>query len=210
MKALAVIVPVKSADAKSRLSSVLSGRERGSLATSLFRGVMGTLRRAGLVGSCLVVSSDRGVLSEAASLGARPVPEGSDSGVNAAVRAGMKSAPEADEFLVLPSDLPLLKAADVAELLELRGRGPRVVLSPSSSFDGTNALVFPREPTFPLSFDRDSFWNHLAGASGLGLTVGVCARPGIMFDVDSPADLRRLAGTKSRSESAELARRWSA
>ena len=206
MNTLAVVVPVKSDGGKSRLSPVLTANERKAFARSMFLGLLGALTKAGLIGSCMVVSSDRDALKFAAALGARPVRERADSGVNSAVHAAMAAAPKAGEFLVLPSDLPLLRAPDVLGLLRLRALGPEIVLSPSSSFDGTNALLFPRDPSFPLSFDRDSFWNHLDGASGLGFSVGVCARRGIMFDVDSPADLMRLAGSKARSESAGLAR----
>lgn len=206
MTTLSVIVPVKSTGAKSRLASVLPEGERRAFAISLFRGTMEALARAGVIGSCRVVSSDREVLAMAEGLGARPVREDSDSGVNSAVSAGMSDAAEATEFLVLPSDLPLLRGEDVKALLRLRSAGPRVVITPSSPFDGTNALLFPRTPAFPLSYDRDSFWNHLAGASALGLPVAVCARKGVMFDVDSPADLRRLAATRVGTEAAEIAR----
>lgn len=202
MNPLAVIVPVKSAGGKSRLSPVLSETERRKLALSLFRGLMATLARAGLIGDCRVVTSDAQTLSLARSLGAQPVAEGSDSGVNSAVLAGMRAAKGAKEFLVLPSDLPLIEASDVKELLRLRAGGSRVVIAPSSSFDGTNALLFPNDPRFTLSYDRDSFWNHLARASELGVPTGVCARAGIMFDVDSPSDLQELARTRSRQKSA--------
>jgi 2-phospho-L-lactate guanylyltransferase len=201
-----VIVPVKAAGQKSRLSPLMSEPERRAFALSMFRWVMGAVSKAGLLGSCFVVSSDREVLRLAADLGGSPVQEGSDSGVDSAVRLGMARAEGADEFLVIPSDLPLLRDQDLARVLRLRGSGPRVVVAPSASFDGTNALLFPRSPPFPLSYDRDSFWNHLAGGSRLGLPVGVCTAEGLMFDVDSPDDLRRLAETPSTAESARLAR----
>ena len=197
---------MKSSGSKSRLSPALSAEQRRAFAESLLRGVIQTVARAGLVGSCMVVSSDEDFLKTAGGLGARPVREGGDFGVNAAVQAGMDAARGAGEFLVLPSDLPLLGVADVRALLRLRGRGLNVVMSPSRSFDGTNALLFPRSPAFPLSFDADSFWNHLAGAARLRLPVGICARGGITFDVDSPADLRRLAASRARTESAAIAR----
>jgi 2-phospho-L-lactate guanylyltransferase len=205
MRDLAVIVPVKSAG-KSRLSTVLSEAERGAFARTLFRGLMKTLARAGLVGSCLVVSSDRGVLSMASEFGARPVQEPGDHGVNAAVQRGMGEADWAKEFLILPSDLPTLSGSDLAEILRLRRAGLRILISPSVAFDGTNALLFPKELPLALSYDSNSFWNHLANASRLGVPIGVCAREGIMFDVDSPDDLRRLAGSGSRSEASVLAR----
>jgi 2-phospho-L-lactate guanylyltransferase len=201
---LAVIVPVKSAG-KSRLSPILSAEERRALSESLFKGIMGTLSKSNLLAACHVVSSDPGVLGLASSLGVRTVREERDLGVNEAVRSGMMDAKESSEFLVLPSDLPLLGTADVNEVLRLREAGIRAVVSPSAAFDGTNALLFPRRPRFPLSFDNSSFWNHLAGASRLGLPVGICARKGIMFDVDTPEDLRRLARSGVKSESASLA-----
>ena len=201
-----MIIPVKASNAKSRLSPVLSPAERRSLVTALFRGLMDTLSKSGLVSTSYVVSSDGQILRLASALGARQVPETADSGVNAAVRAGMSAAKGSREFLVLPSDLPLLGARDLAALLGLRAEGARVVLAPSAAFDGTNALLFPRSPSFPLSFDRNSFWNHLAAASRLGFPTAVCARSGIMFDVDSPDDLRSLAASGVRGRGAAIAR----
>jgi 2-phospho-L-lactate/phosphoenolpyruvate guanylyltransferase len=205
MKHLAVIVPVKSAG-KSRLSTVFSEAERAAFARTLFRGLMKTLTGAGLVGSCLVVSSDQGVLSMASGFGARTVPESGNHGVNSAVQKGMRGADWAKEFLILPSDLPMLRGSDLNAILRLRRAGLRILISPSIAFDGTNALLFPREPRLALSYDSNSFWTHLANASRLGVPVGVCAREGIMFDIDSPDDLRRLAGSGSKSEASAMAR----
>lgn len=198
MSGLVVIIPVKSSGKKSRLSPVLDEGERRSLSEALLGRVLGALARAGLIGATRVVSSDAPALELAAKAGAVPVPEGADAGVNSAVRAGMSASPEADDYLVLPSDLPLLRGSDVLELVRLRHLGMRVVVSPSAPFDGTNALLFPAAPRFPLSFDRDSFWNHLAAAARLEVPVGVCARKGIMFDVDSPEDLRALSASGFR------------
>ncbi|MDG6986035.1 MAG: 2-phospho-L-lactate guanylyltransferase [Nitrososphaerota archaeon] len=205
MSDLALVVPVKSSG-KSRLSPVLSAEERRALSVALFRGVMKAVRGAGLIGSCLVVSSDSDVLSTASKCGATPVEEPGDRGVNAAVERGMGEAGWAAQFLVIPSDLPLLKSSDLTDLLRLRAAGVGLLISPSAAFDGTNALLFPRGLRFPLSYDRDSFWNHLRSASELGLRTGIFAKGGVMFDVDSPEDLRALAASASRSEAASIAR----
>ena len=202
---MALIVPVKSSG-KSRLSPVLTADERKALSRALFNGVMKAIRGAGMISSCLVVSSDREALAAASSSGAAPVAELRDRGVNAAVKRGMDEAGWASQFLVIPSDLPLLKSSDLTDLVRLRAAGVEVLVAPSTAFDGTNALLFPRAPLLPLSYDTDSFWNHLSGASKLGLTTGVFARRGVMFDVDSPGDLRALAASGSRSEAAALAR----
>jgi 2-phospho-L-lactate guanylyltransferase len=197
---------VKSAGKKSRLSSVLNGREREEFGMLLLEEVLGTLRRAKLVRACVVVSSDADVLRSAAKLGALGVREDTDSGVNEAVAKGM-AATSADEFLVLPSDLPLLTPSDIGDLLALRGAGLDVVISPSAAFDGTNALLFGRRPGFPLSYDRDSFWNHLGSAGALGLSTGVCCKEGLMVDIDSPTDFRLLADSSSSRPPAKFARK---
>jgi 2-phospho-L-lactate guanylyltransferase len=200
-----VIVPVKPSG-KSRLSGVLSEGERRELAGLFLKEVMAALRRAGLAGSTFVVSSDDGAIRLAGSLGARVVREAADTGVNGAVRAGIGAA-AARQILVLPSDLPFLRASDLRRIVALHEGGAKVVIAPSAAFDGTNALLFPRSAAFPLSYDSDSFWSHLSSAAAMGLTVGVCTAQGVMSDIDSPDDLRMLAASGSRSSSAAFARR---
>lgn len=202
----AVIVPVKSSGGKSRLSGVLTVGERKELAGLFLSAVLAALRGAGLVGTSYVVSSDEDALGLAASEGALTVRESRDSGVNEAVRAGV-AASRAPELLVIPSDLPFLKPSDVRRILSLRRGGAEVVVSPSAAFDGTNSLLFPRWAGFPLSYDSDSFWNHLASAAAMGLSVGVCTAGGVMSDIDTPEDLKMLAASRSRAPSAAFARR---
>jgi 2-phospho-L-lactate/phosphoenolpyruvate guanylyltransferase len=197
---------VKSAGKKSRLSSILTEKEREEFGRLLLEEVLGTLRRAKLARETVVVSSDVEVLGSAMRWGALGVREDTDSGVNDAVTKGM-AATSADEFLVLPSDLPLLTPSDMSDLLALRGAGLDVVISPSAAFDGTNALLFGRGSRLPLSYDRDSFWNHLASAGALGLSTGVCCKEGLMVDIDSPADFRLLADSSSSRPPVKFARK---
>ncbi|MDG6988462.1 MAG: 2-phospho-L-lactate guanylyltransferase [Nitrososphaerota archaeon] len=191
---------------KSRLSGVLAEGERRELALLFLEEVMAALRDAGLAGSTFVVSSDDGAIRLAGSLGARAVRETADTGVNGAVSAGI-GASAAPQILVLPTDLPFLQASDLRRIVALREGGAEVVIAPSAAFDGTNALLFPRSVALPLSYDSNSFWNHLSSAAAMGLTVGVCTAQGVMSDIDSPDDLRMLAASRSRSSSAAFARR---
>ena len=201
-----MVVPVKSGG-KSRLSSALPPAMRRSLSLLLLKGVLGAVCDARLMGGCYVVSSDREVLAIASEAGAAAVPEGGDDGVNVAVARGVAAAGAPETVVVLPSDLPLVGGADVRHILDLKEKGGLdVVLGPSEAFDGTNALLFPGGRPFPLSYDDDSFWHHLKGAGGAGFSVGVCTRPGLMFDVDSIQDLQTLADSKSSRPAALLAR----
>ncbi|MDG6971058.1 MAG: 2-phospho-L-lactate guanylyltransferase [Nitrososphaerota archaeon] len=201
-----MVIPVKSSGGKSRLSGFLSQPQRDEFSRVLLEDVLDTVVEAGLAESCFVVSSDRGVLELAESRGALGVLEEGDSGVNAAVEAGARAS-GADTVLVLPSDLPLLTSADVGAIIGLWGGGAEVVIAPSVAFDGTNALLYPAAAGLCLSYDRNSFWNHLASAASSGLSVGVSTRPGIMLDIDSPDDFRGLASSGSDRRAARFSRR---
>jgi 2-phospho-L-lactate/phosphoenolpyruvate guanylyltransferase len=204
---LSVIVPVKSARRKSRLSGLLTEHEREEFARLLLVDVLQALRRAHLLSSCQVVSPDREMLKVAEDEGSLTLKESRDMGVNAAVAAGLRTARRNSDVLVIPSDLPLLKPSTLKHLLEIRSQGVDVVIAPSLAFDGTNALLFNSSRRFPLSYDDNSFWNHLAGASGRGLSAAVCTDWKLAFDVDSPDDFRALAGSRSGGRASEFARR---
>ena len=207
MTPLAVIIPVKHSQLKSRLSSVLSRTQREEFATLLLLDVLGAFRSAGLIESCHVVSSDEKVLRLASRLGAGIVRESADAGVNAAVTAGVNEAGRHCDILVVPSDLPLLRAADIRRILALRSSGLDVVIAPSLAFNGTNALAFSASSHPALSYDDNSFWNHLRASARRGLSVAVCSERTIMFDVDSPSDLRALARSRSTGRAAVFARK---
>ena len=201
-----MLVPVKSAGAKSRLAPVLTGAERRELGSLLLSGVLDALGEAGLIAKTHVVTSDPRMLRLAAGSGARQLKETGDKGVNAAVEAGVRALGSPSRVMVLPSDLALLRASEVKRLILLSGL-VEVVIAPSASFNGTNALVFPPKAGLALSYDRDSFWNHIRASGRAGLSVGVSSEPGLTFDLDSPEDLHVLARSRSRNPAVEFARR---
>jgi len=201
-----VIIPMKSAHVKSRLSSVLSEEQRTEFSRSLLSDILSVLRVSGLLRQCRVVSSDSKILDFAAEKGTVVVSEGSDAGVNEAVKNGLATIEGDEDILVLPSDLALLRAPELGRLLRLKSSGLDVVMAPSTTFNGTNALLFSSTLGFPLSYDNDSFWNHLVSCGRLGLSVGVCCERGLMFDVDTPQDLRLLSRSRSKRRSVVFAK----
>jgi 2-phospho-L-lactate/phosphoenolpyruvate guanylyltransferase len=207
LKPLAVLIPVKSSGPKSRLSEVLSLKERQELGALLLGGVLKALRQAGLLGVSHVISSDKSVLEYATGHGARAIPEPRDAGVNSAVIRGIKGAGFPDSVLVLPSDLPFIRGAEIRHLLTLKSLGFDAVLVPSSAFDGTNALLFAPSSGLTLSYDDNSFWNHLKAGARKGLSVGVSSGRRLMFDVDSAEDLRALARSRADTPLAAFAGR---
>ncbi len=201
-----VIIPMKSARVKSRLSAVLSEERRTEFSRVLLSDLFGVLREARILRFSQVVSSDRKTLDYATKMGANAIPEDADAGVNKAVIRVLATIGGNESVLVLPSDLALLKPSELGRLLQLKSAGLDVVLAPSRSFNGTNALLFSSGSDFPLSYDDDSFWNHLGTCGRLGLSAGVCCERGLMFDVDTPDDLRLLAASRSKRRSVAFAR----
>jgi len=191
LRAPAVLVPFKGGGYKSRLSPILGPQERREVAYLLLNGVLRAVRNAGMEGRCHVVSSDPGARILARKAGSSFVQESRAAGVNAAVRFAMKRLGDAERVMVIPSDLPMLSPAELLRAEEL-GRAKSLVIAPSSSFGGTNLLLFSRHRAPALSYDNNSFWNHLAGAARLGLPTAVFTSRGVLFDLDTPADVANL------------------
>ncbi len=205
MRPVAVIVPFKAGNPKSRLSRAIGRRERGEVAMALLVDLLRTLSGIRKV-RVFVVTSDRRAKEASTKWGASVIVEETDGGVNAAFEAGLRRADRSD-VIYLPADLPSLTPSDVSEILRLRSLGFDVVIVPSSHFDGTNLLSFSTKNPIALSFDDDSFWNHLESAGRKGLSVAVYSGRGARFDVDSPEDLRALARLRINRGSVSVAKR---
>jgi len=193
LTSLAILIPVKSSGAKSRLAPILSPSERREFETLLLSGVLGALGEARLLRLTFVISSDKKILDLSAHMGAGTILEPRDDGVNSAVIRGVEAVGAPNAVLVLPSDLPLIRASEVRHLLSLREAGVELVIVPSLSFDGTNALLYGPATGLKLSYDDDSFWNHVGSGARKGLSVGISTELGLMFDLDSQEDFAALA-----------------
>jgi 2-phospho-L-lactate/phosphoenolpyruvate guanylyltransferase len=207
LRTTAVLVPVKGSRLKSRLGRGLEEGKRDELAMVLLEHVMTELSRAGLTDRTYCITSGDKPAELARRFGAKVVEERSDMGVNAAVDAGIAAALGSEQVMVLPSDLPFLRAEDVQAAAAMMGRPAEVVLAPSAHFDGTNLLVMHRNSGMRLSYDRDSFWNHLKSASGQGLRLSVTTRTGFIRDLDSADDVRVVMESETPSAASEFLRR---
>jgi 2-phospho-L-lactate guanylyltransferase len=167
--------------------------------------VLGVFRRADLLPQCYVVSSEVKVLALVRRLGAQTIAEPRDEGVNAAVGMAVRVLGRDRDFMVAPSDLPLLAPDEVKTALTLKSSFD-CVISPSRSFDGTNLLIFSGKAAPVLRYDSDSFWSHVDGAARKGLSLAVYCGEGVLSDVDTPEELRALSRTRRRVPSAEFAK----
>jgi len=201
-----VAIPVKAlAKAKSRLAPVLSPLERAALTLAMLEDVLDAALSMS-AWETWVVSPDEVVLEIAVRRRARPVPERKPP-LSAAIRQVEDEAEERDAsaLAVLLGDLPLLTPGELAEAL--RTLGP-VVAAPSTERDGTNLLVRRPPRVMPARFGKDSFRKHIEGARTRGLPVAVADAPGLVFDLDLPADvatlLRSPSGGRTRETCLEL------
>lgn len=206
MKAPAIVVPFKGAGYKSRLSPIMDAKERRGLALLLLADLLKTIGRAGLGKQCYVVSSDPSARQAARTAEVSFISEPRARGVNSAVRLAARKLPRRERFMVVPSDLAMLSVPELRCALEEGNEFP-LVIAPSSSFNGTNLLLFPRRMAASLSYDNNSFWNHLGAAARLRLRTAVITKKGFVFDLDTPAEADQLAASRTNSRAAKFLRR---
>ena len=187
-KGIIAVVPMKPlSQSKTRLTDVLSERERAALSLAMFRKVVSAAQEA--LGAVWVVGGDDAVRATAESLGAvwREDP-GRD--LNDSLGFALDLACENDlSAIYLPADLPFLIAADVEKVVQASNNGETLTLSPAQQDGGTNAMLVPRCLPFPPALGKDSFRRHERQAAQLGIQYTVCLSDGLALDLDTPADL---------------------
>jgi 2-phospho-L-lactate guanylyltransferase len=207
------LIPAKGfRGAKQRLSPLLGAVAREVLAQAMFRDVLRAVVAArGLAGSC-VVTGDGEVATIAASFGAEVIREEAESGETDAVnlaRAALQQA-GSEAVLILPGDMPLVRSADIEEVLAqvpAAARPPFALLVPSHDRLGTNALLLAPPDIIKLRFGYDSFSFHLSQISARKLPLRFIENERIALDIDEPKDLQRfLSYNDDDRESTRVAR----
>jgi 2-phospho-L-lactate guanylyltransferase len=183
------LVAIKArAQCKSRLAEVLAPADRLQLVRSMLEAVLAAARGAQSVQQILVVSPERDCVPAAI-----PVLADSGGGLNAALSAAQETLREfgCHELVVLPADLPQVTGAEIDELVRA-GRAGGFAIAPDGAGVGTNALYLNTPQPFRFRFGPDSARLHVAQALSLGLNPQQVRLTGLEFDVDCPADVRRL------------------
>jgi 2-phospho-L-lactate/phosphoenolpyruvate guanylyltransferase len=197
------IVPVKPLKrGKSRLASVLSDDERTVLNQSLLVNTISTLGKVKSVDKILVVSRDPHALAIAREYNARTVLEDGSPELNTALRRAVMVARayQANEILVLPADLPLIKSADVERFLMHSGNPPELIIAPDRRHDGTNALFLSPAGLIDFSYGEGSFNIHLELAKKANARIEVVEDEVFGLDLDLPEDLELLRSIEGKTE----------
>jgi len=192
-----VIVPVKKLDdAKSRLSPLLLNDERKEFCLKMLEDVLTTVKTTRHIDQTVVVSKDAEAFQVAKSFDAVPLME-KQPGLNQAVSEAVSWCiqREAASTLVLPADIPLVTPMDLNRILSLREKAA-VVISPSRSGGGTNALLLTPPNVIPTFYGQHSFQRHIKEVSMRAMRFRTLRSSRIALDIDTVEDLAYFAALK--------------
>jgi 2-phospho-L-lactate guanylyltransferase len=210
------LVPVKSlTSAKGRLGASISAVEREALTRAMLADMAEALAAARCVDRTYVLSADAEVLRAAAELGAAPlVEEAGAGGLNRAVAAAAErlAAEGVSRLLIIPGDVPLIEAKEVEAAFSVDAGDWPVVLVPSGSATGTNALLLSPPNVIIPRFEGASLSAHSELCRQLGIPARTLELASFALDVDTPEDLEELSlrGQHRRSGRVVAAKRTAA
>ena len=186
-----IIVPHRGlAAAKTRLAPVLDDSEREALARRLLEQVLRVAHEA--CGDVVVITPSEALEPLVDEAGARLVVQ-RGMGLNAGLEQARGEAivDGVTTLVILHGDLPNLLADDVAALLEALPGAGGVAIAPDRAGMGTNALALRPPDAIRFRFGAGSFAAHAEEAKGANVPLVEVHRPGLAFDLDTPADLAR-------------------
>ena len=186
-----IIVPHRGlAAAKTRLAPVLDDDEREALARRLLEQVLRVAHDA--CGDVVVITPSEALQPLVAAAGARLVVQ-RGMGLNAGLEQARAEAiaEGVTTLVILHGDLPNLGTDDVAALLGALPAARGAAIAPDRAGTGTNGLALRPPDVIALRFGAGSLAAHLAEAEAAGVPISEVHRPGLAFDLDTPADLAR-------------------
>lgn len=186
-----VVVPIKGfADAKSRLTEVMSASERTILARCLAERTLAALRGF----PTLVICDDVEVRDVAQQFNAAVLHVGTP-GLNVAVTAAQSLLADLEVRTMAVVHSDILDPQDLGAVLETLAHNSsptEIAIVPDRHVLGTNILVIPVAHDFVFTYGVNSFQTHCDQATERGLDVQVVHHPRLGWDVDVADDLAML------------------
>lgn len=177
--------------AKQRLSDRFDEAARRAIVEALLEDALALCESVSFL-TWWVVSDDEAVIRAARARGLEVAPDPGD-GLNAALRSGIDAAiaAGADSATVVPVDVPLAFKGDLEDLLDT-GATSDVVLVPSETDGGTNALYLSPPAVLEPHFGPQSLRAHLHEAERKGLRCSILNLPRLALDLDTPEDADQI------------------
>lgn len=188
-----IVIPAQRFEhAKSRLQDAWSPAERADHAKWMLTRVLSAIEGAGKLSQTWVLSDDADVRAFAQERGASAQADRPNiDGHGAQLRAVADALDDTTGLLVLMSDLPLMTADALKELLTACATAD-VVLAPDRHTLGTNAAFFATRTHRRLHFGHtDSFVRHRRACHDDARLI-IHKAPAFQYDLDSPQDLQVL------------------
>lgn len=195
MRTLAVLPVKKFEAAKKRLSDLFPGGTRQALVQAMFSDVLVSLRHAERVHAIAVVSADPLAQARARAERVLLIEDPEQAGQTAAAIMGVEHAVAEgfDRVLLVPGDAPLLDPTELDEMLaRAEADDLAAVIVPDRHGTGTNALLLAPPDAFAPSFGPGSLERHADAAEASPGSYRIEEVESLLYDVDTPADLRRL------------------
>lgn len=191
------LLPVKApGGAKLRLRDILTPPQREALARCMFEEALARLLEVRGLDRVVVASSDAAVLRHAEAAGAAILPEAAQKGHSDSADRAARQCMEwgATTVAFVPIDVPMLQAVEIEEIMATAKAvpAPSLVIVPSLDGTGTNAMVRTPPDLIESRFGPGSFRAHVEQAEAKGAQVIVVRPAGLVFDLDTPGDVRLL------------------
>lgn len=192
------LIPMKDlADAKQRLSTMLSDEERMGLVNAMLRDVLAALNATAHIKHVSIIAQDQSYLD----FGVDVIEEANNTGYNEAVTFALTrpALADFDSLLVLPGDVPLTSPGEI-DALAAPTTEPTVRLAAARDGGGTNGLMIAPPRLLDTAFGIGSFERHTSIAKASGAKVDIVTGFGISFDIDTPDDLIAFCAVDGTSE----------
>jgi 2-phospho-L-lactate/phosphoenolpyruvate guanylyltransferase len=187
--AWSLVIPLKPLlRAKSRLAAAAGDRLRPSLALAFAQDTVAAALASRPVRDVVVVTDDARAARELSALGARTVRDEPGSGLNAALAHGARAARAlrpTTAVAALNADLPALRPAELARVLDYARAFPRAFLADAAEIGTTLLCAAPGVPLAP-HFGGASRARHTASGA---VEIPLLDVPSVRQDVDTPEDL---------------------
>jgi 2-phospho-L-lactate guanylyltransferase len=187
-----VLLPVKDfADAKQRLASLLSARQRAGLARAMLTDVLQAIAAAKRPDHVVVFTASEEVAKLVRPFEFDIVQEVEVRGHSAAVNQMVDELSVRSTHIVsVAGDLPTMIPGELDALFDASSDGVNLVTSRDGT--GTNAALFVLPARIQMEYGEGSLKRHLSNSMSAGFQTRVVRLPGMEFDIDTPEDLQML------------------
>ena len=193
------ILPLKpAAESNTRLGPVLSPHHRRQLYEVMLADVLSALTSVSSIGGVLAITSCSVAMSHLRRAGVETLPDPGHGGLNEAIAYGLTELDrrEITGAFTIPGDIPVVTSDEITGLIRSIQDNGSVTIVPSHDEQGTNSLAMTPPTLLPPQFGHSSKDAHIALAREKDLYLELMPLPGFGFDIDTPADLNRMAGLK--------------